>query len=49
MAKRETAISTEAHGAGLRFDPIFQKHAPGNRKREEDTKQGILQVAKLFY
>ena len=49
MAKQEMAIASEARSAGLRFDPIFQKHAPGNRKRVEDTKQGIRQLAKLFY
>ncbi len=39
MAKDETAIAREAQAAGLRFDPIFQQNAQGNRKRAEDTKQ----------
>ncbi len=48
MAKEETAIAKEAQSAGLRFDPIFQKHAKGNQKRAEETRQGAQHLAKMF-
>jgi hypothetical protein len=48
MAKEETAIAKEAQSAGLRFEPIFQKHAKENQMRAVETKQGAQQLAKMF-
>lgn len=48
MANEESVIAKEAQSAGLRFEPIFQKHAKGNQKRAEETKQSAQQLAKMF-
>lgn len=48
VAKQEIMIAQETHNAGLRFDPVFQKHATSNQKRAKEIKDGALQVAKLF-
>lgn len=48
MAIQEQAIAKEAQAAGLRFEPIFQKHAGGNQNRAEEVKQGAQRLAKLF-
>lgn len=48
MAADETAIAKEAHRAGIRFEPIFQKHASGNRKAAEDTKQAAQRAVTIL-
>lgn len=48
MSKEESLVAKEAQDAGLRFEPIFLKHAKANQKRAEETKQGAQQLAKMF-
>ena len=37
-AKEERVIASEAKKAGVRFEPVFEKHAKANQKKVEETK-----------
>jgi hypothetical protein len=45
MAKEEGSMSQGAVHAGLRFEPIFAKHAEENQKKAKDVMDGVEQVA----
>lgn len=48
MSGKEQGIAKEAEYAGLRFSPIFQRHAGDNRKGAEGEKELAKKFASMF-